>query len=54
MVGYAEAAQMRQWSDILLSARLNAVHLELEPVALANYLHASLPVEERGTAQAML
>ena len=54
MVGYAEAAQMRQWSDILLSARLNPVHLELEPVALANYLHASLPVEERGTAQAIL
>ena len=54
VVGYAEAAQMRQWSDILLSARLNPVHLELEPVALANYLHASLPVEERGTAQAIL
>ena len=54
VVGYAEAAQMRQWSDILLSARLNPVHLELEPVALANYLHESLPVEERGTAQAIL
>jgi len=54
VVGYAEAAQMRQWSDILLSARMNPVHLELEPVALANYLHAALPVEERGTAQAIL
>ena len=54
VVGYAEAAQMRQWSDILLGARLNPVHLELEPVALANYVHASLPPEERSKAQAIL
>ena len=47
IVGYAETAQMQQWSDILLAARLNPVHLELEPVALADYVHASLPVEER-------
>ncbi|MEK9962295.1 MAG: hypothetical protein VXB94_12090, partial [Rhodobiaceae bacterium] len=30
IVGYAEAAQMQQWSDILLAARLNPVYLELE------------------------
>lgn len=54
VVGYAETAQMQQWSDILLAARLNPVHLELEPVALANCVHASLSVEERTKAQAIL
>ncbi len=54
VVGYAETAQMQQWSDILLGARLNPVHLELEPVALANYVYASLPPEERSKAQAIL
>lgn len=54
VVGYAERTQMQQWSDTLLGARLNPVHLELEPVALANYVHASLPPEERAKAQAIL
>ena len=54
VVGYAETAQMQHWSDTLLGARLNPVHLELEPVALTNYVYASLPPEERTKAQAIL
>ena len=51
VVGYAETAQMQLWSDILLGASLNPVHLELEPVALANYVYTLLPSEERTKAQ---
>ena len=54
VVGYAETAQMQQWSDILLGARLNPVHLEIESVALANYIYTLLPAEERTKAQAIL
>jgi type II secretory pathway pseudopilin PulG len=41
------------WSEILLDAQLNPVYLDLEPVALANYLYASLPHEERRQSQAI-
>jgi len=54
VIGYAETAAMRQWSDTLLNAHLNPVHLELEPVALANQLYAALSVEDRAQAQAIL
>jgi len=54
VVGYAETAQMQQWSDILLGAHLNPVHLEIESVALANYLYSLLPGEDQIKAQAIL
>jgi Tfp pilus assembly protein PilN/Tfp pilus assembly PilM family ATPase len=54
VVAYAETAQMQHWSDTLLGARLNPVHLELEPVALANYVYSALPPEDRTKAQAIL
>ena len=54
VVGYAEMATLRPWSDILLSAHLNPAYIELEPIALANYLHASLPADERRQSQAIL
>ena len=54
VIGYAETAAMRQWSDTLLNAHLNPVYLELEPVALANQLYSALPAEDRAQAQAIL
>lgn len=54
VIGYAETATLRQWSDTLLTAHLNPVYLELEPVALANHLYSSLPAEDRAQAQAVL
>jgi Tfp pilus assembly PilM family ATPase len=54
VVGYTEMAILRPWVDLLLSAHLNPVHIELEQVALANYLYASLPPDERRQSQAIL
>lgn len=54
VVGFAEMATLRPWSDMLLSAHLNPVHIDLEPVALANCLYASLSREERRQSQAIL
>ena len=54
VIGYAELTSLRPWADILLSAHLNPVYLELETVALANYLYASLPADERRQSQAIL
>ena len=54
VIGFAENASLRQWSDTLLTAHLNPVYLELEPVALANQLYTVLPPEDRAQAQAIL
>ena len=54
VIGYAEEAAMRQWSDVLLTAHLNPVYMELEQVALANYLYSALPPDERSQPQAIL
>ena len=54
VVGFAERASMTQWSDLLLNAHLNPVFLELESVALANYLYASISPEERQQSQAIM
>jgi len=54
VIGYAETATLRPWSDVLLGAHLNPTYLELEPVALANYLYTSLPPDERRQSQAIL
>ena len=54
VVGFAERASMTQWSDLLLNAHLNPVFLELESVALANYLYASISPEERQQSQPIM
>ncbi len=54
VIGYAELATLRPWSDALLGAHLNPAFIELEPVSLANYLYASLPADERRQSQAIL
>jgi len=54
VIGYAEMAVLRPWVDLLLSAHLNPVYLDIEQVAMANYLYASLPPEERRQSQAIL
>ena len=54
VVAYAERAAMRPWADLLLGAHLNPVYIDLEPVALANYLYANLPRDERRQSQAIL
>jgi Tfp pilus assembly protein PilN len=54
VVGFAEMATLRPWSDLLLAAHLNPVYIELEPVALANFLYASLSREEKRQSQAIL
>ena len=54
VIGYCEMADLRPWSELLLSAHLNPTYLDLEPIALANYLYASLPHEERRQSQAIL
>lgn len=54
VIGYAELATLRPWADVLLGAHLNPAYIELEPVALANYLYTSLPPDERRQSQAIL
>ena len=54
VIGYAELATIRPWSDTLLGAHLNPAFIELEPVSLANYLYTSLPADERRQSQAIL
>lgn len=54
VVGFAEMTSLRPWSDMLLAAHLNPVHIDLEPVALANFLYASLSREEKRQSQAIL
>lgn len=54
LLAYADDAVLRQWSDILLAAHLNPVYLDLEPIALANYRHATLPRDEKNQSQAIL
>ena len=54
LFAYGDEANLRQWSDILLAAHLNPVYLDLEPVALANYRHATLPRDEKNQSQAIL
>lgn len=54
VVGFAETTSLRPWSDILLAAHLNPVHIDLEPVALTNFLYASLSREEKRQSQAIL
>ena len=54
VVGFAETTSLRPWSDVLLAAHLNPVHIDLEPVALANFLYASLSREEKRQSQAIL
>lgn len=54
VLGFAEMATLRPWVDVLLSAHLNPTYIELEPIALANYLYASLPPDERKQSQVIL
>ncbi len=54
IIGFCEMATLRPWSDILLGAHLNPTYLDLEPVAMVNYLYASLPRDERRQSQAIL
>ena len=54
LFAYGDSANLRQWSDILLAAHLNPVYLDLEPIALANYRHATLPRDEKNQSQAVL
>ena len=54
VIGYCEMANLRPWSDILLGAHLNPTYIDLEPVAMVNYLYASLPRDERRQSQAIL
>ena len=54
LLGYCEEATLRPWSDLLLSAHLNPVYLDVETVALANYRHATLPRDEKSQPQAIL
>ena len=54
VVGFAERASITQWSDLLLNAHLNPVVVELEPVALANYLYSSMSPADRQQSQAIL
>ena len=37
-----------------MSGHLNPAHIELEPIALANYLHASLKADERRQSEVVL
>ncbi len=55
VIGYAETRQACASGRILLTAHLNPVYLELEPVALANQLYTALiSPEDRAQAQAIL
>jgi hypothetical protein len=54
VVAYAEQSALRPWADVLLGAHLNPVYIDLEPIALANYLYANLPRDERRQSQAIL
>ena len=54
LLAYGDETNLRQWSDILLAAHLNPVYLDLEPIALANYRHATLPRDEKNQSQAIL
>jgi len=47
VLAFAERATMRPWADLLLGAHLNPVYIDLEPIALANYLYANLPRDDR-------
>ena len=54
VVAFAERANITQWSDLLLNAHLNPVVVELEPVALANYLYTAMSPADRQQSQAIL